>query len=252
MRDVAASPTSDLLAANLATIREQIAGACERSGRDPGEIRIVAAAKTVEPPAIERARDAGVREVGENYVQELRAKRGRVDGIVWHFIGTLQSGSAHHVAELADIVETVTPGRASERLGRRATGMGRSIPVLIEVDFTGERTGVAPDALDAAADEVAQTEGVDLVGLMTLPPMPSVAEDSRPFFRRLRELRDGVAAGIKAGSSVEQLQKSLTLDVAKDWEFYNEWRTGNIASMYSLLKGTHKNPLNIPRGERQN
>jgi pyridoxal phosphate enzyme (YggS family) len=194
LRDVPASPTSDLLAANLATIREQIAGACERSGRDPGEIRIVAAAKTVEPPAIERARDAGVREVGENYVQELRAKRGRVDGIVWHFIGTLQSGSAHHVAELADIVETVTPGRASERLGRRATGMGRSIPVLIEVDFTGERTGVAPDALDAAADEVAQTEGVDLVGLMTLPPMPSVAEDSRPFFRRLRELRDGVAA----------------------------------------------------------
>ena len=188
MRDVAASPTSDLLAANLASIREQIAAACERSGRDPGEVRIVAAAKTVEPPAIERARDAGVREVGENYVQELRAKRGRVDGVVWHFIGTLQSHSAHQV------VETVTPGRAMDRLGRRAAGSGRSIPVLIEVDFTGERTGVAPDALDAAADEVAQTEGVDLVGLMTLPPMPSVAEDSRPFFRRLRELRDGVAA----------------------------------------------------------
>jgi len=117
-----------------------------------------------------------------------------VDGIVWHFIGTLQSHSAHQVAELADVVETVTPGRAMDRLGRRAAGMGRSIPVLIEVDLTGERTGVAPDALEAAADEVAQTEGVDLVGLMTLPPMPSVAEDSRPFFRRLRELRDGVAA----------------------------------------------------------
>ena len=138
----------------------------------------MAAAKTFEPEAIERVRDAGVREVGENYVKELRTKRDRVDGIVWHFIGTLQSHSAHHVAELADVVETVTPGRATERLARRALDIGRSIPVLIEVDFTGERTGVAPDGVEAAADEVAGTDGVDLVGLMTLPPMPSVAEDS--------------------------------------------------------------------------
>ena len=191
---MSADPIPDALVANLATIREEIAGACERSGRDPQEIRIVAAAKTVEPATIERVRDAGVREVGENYVKELRAKRDQVDGIVWHFIGTLQSHSAHHVAELADVVETVTPGRAMERLAGRATGMGRTIPVLIEVDFTGERTGVAPDGVEVAADEVARTDGVDLVGLMTLPPMPSVAEDSRPFFRRLRELRDGVTA----------------------------------------------------------
>ena len=176
-------PTPDALVANLTTIREQIARACERAGRDPGDVRIVAAAKTIEPEAIERVRDAGVREVGENYVKELRTKRDRVNGIVWHFIGTLQSHSAHHVAELADVVETVTPGRAMQRLARRALGIGRSIPVLIEVDFTGERTGVVPDGVEVAADEVAGTEGVDLVGLMTLPPIPSVAEDSRPFSR---------------------------------------------------------------------
>jgi PLP dependent protein len=193
LRDVSADPNADVLAANLATIRDRIAGACERAGRDPDGVRIVAAAKTVQPEVIERVRDAGVREVGENYVRELRAKRGRVDGIVWHFIGTLQSHSAHHVAELADVVETVTPGRAMARLARRAKEAGRSIPVLIEVDFTGERTGVAPEEVEAAADEVAGTEGVDLVGLMTLPPVPSAPEDSRPFFRRLRELRDGVA-----------------------------------------------------------
>ena len=183
----------DALVARLARIRERIAGACERSGRDRAGVRIVAAAKTVDSEAIERVRDAGVREVGENYVRELRAKRERVDGIVWHFIGTLQSHSAHHVAELADVVETVTPGRAMARLARRASDRGRSIPVLIEVDFTGERTGVAPEGVEAAADEVAATEGLDLIGLMTLPPMPSAPEDSRPFFRRLRELRDGVA-----------------------------------------------------------
>jgi len=184
----------EALVANLVTIREEIARACERSGRDPDGVRIVAAAKTVEPEAIARVRDAGVREVGENYVKELRTKRDQVDGIVWHYIGTLQSHSAHQVADLADVVETVTPGRAMERLARRANGSGRTIPVLIEVDFTRERTGVAPQGVDDAADQVAQTDGLGLIGLMTLPPLPSAAEDSRPHFRGLRELLEGVAA----------------------------------------------------------
>jgi len=172
----------EALVANLETIREEIGRACERSGRDPDGVRIVAAAKTVEPEAIARVRDAGVREVGENYVKELRAKRDQVDGIVWHYIGTLQSHSAHQVADLADVVETVTPGRAM------------TIPVLIEVDFTRERTGVAPQGVDDAADQVAHADGLGLIGLMTLPPLPSAAEDSRPLFRGLRELLEGVAA----------------------------------------------------------
>jgi pyridoxal phosphate enzyme (YggS family) len=184
--------SDDPVAANLRTIRTAIARACERSGRDPAGVRIVAAAKTFGPEAIVRARDAGVREVGENYVKELRAKRRQVDGVVWHYIGNLQSHSAHHVAELADVVETVAPGRAMQRLARRATTTGRTLPVLIEVDFTRTRTGVAPEEVDDAADEVVRTHGLDLVGLMTLPPIPSAAEDSRPFFRRLRELVEGV------------------------------------------------------------
>lgn len=185
--------SDDPLAANLTTIRTAIARACERSGRDLGGVRIVAAAKTFGPEAIVRARDAGVREVGENYVQELRAKRRQVDGIVWHYIGTLQSHSAHQVAQLADVVQTVTPGRAMQRLARRADTMGRTMPVLIEVDLTRARTGVAPEEVDDAADEVVRTQGLDLVGLMTLPPIPSAAEDSRPYFRQLRELLEGVS-----------------------------------------------------------
>ncbi len=136
--------SSETVAANLTRIRGEVARACERSGRDPEQVRIVAAAKTFGPAAIARVRDAGVREVGENYVKELRACRAEVDGVLWHFIGTLQSHSAHHVAELADVVETVTPGRAMQRLARRAAGLGRTITVLVEVDFTGARTGVPP------------------------------------------------------------------------------------------------------------
>jgi hypothetical protein len=152
----------------------------------------VAASKTVEPEAIAWVRDAGVTDVGENYVSELRSKRAAVSGIAWHFIGTLQRGSAHHVAELADIVETVVPGSAVHRLARRVVERGLTKPVLIEVDLTGERTGVGPGDVLEAADEIASMPGLALAGLMTLPPIPTEAEDARPFFRRLRELGDSV------------------------------------------------------------
>jgi pyridoxal phosphate enzyme (YggS family) len=203
----------DRVIANVELVREAVARACERSDRDPGGVRIVAAAKTEEPEAVVWVRDAGIVDVGENYVRELRAKRGSVPGVVWHFIGTLQSGSARHLAELADVVETAVPGRALERLGRRASGSGRTIPVLLEVDFTGKRSGVSPEAVPEAADAVAVTEGVELVGLMTLPPMPSEAEDSRPYFRRLRELL-GRVGGRHPQASELSMGMSLDYEVA--------------------------------------
>ena len=185
--------SSEAIRANLARIREGMAEACERSGRDLASVRLVAAGKTVPVEAIRWAWEAGVTDFGENYVQELRAKRDAVPDARWHFIGTLQSHTAHLVAELADIVQTLAPGRAVSRLARRAAERGRRNPALIEVDFTGERTGVAPEACEAFADEVATTEGIELAGLMTLPPMPQAPDDTRPYFRRLRELRERIA-----------------------------------------------------------
>jgi pyridoxal phosphate enzyme (YggS family) len=199
----------DRIVANVELVRDAVARACERAGRDPGGVRIVAAAKTAEPEAIGWVRDAGIVDVGENYVRELRAKRGAVSGVVWHFIGTLQSGSARHLAELADVVETAVPGRALDRLGRRAAGSGRTIPVLLEVDFTGHRAGAAPEVVLEAADAVARTDGIELVGLMTLPPIPSEAEDSRPYFRRLRELLGPVA---KRHPRASELSMGMSLD----------------------------------------
>jgi hypothetical protein len=177
---------------NVATIQERIAAAAVRSGRDPGDVLLVAAAKTVPAEAVGWAVEAGVGAVGENYVQELRAKHDLVRGVRWHYIGTLQSSTAHHVADLVDVVETVAGGRALERLAGRAARSGRSLDVLLEVDFTGERSGVRPEELAALADAVISTRGLRLRGLMTLPPLPEVAEDSRPWFIRLRELRDGL------------------------------------------------------------
>jgi hypothetical protein len=133
-------------------------------------------------------REAGVQDLGENYVQELRRKREAIPDATWHYVGTLQASGAHHVAELADVVETVVPGRAMTRLARRAAERGRSLPSLVEVDFTGERAGVSPEDAVAACEEVAAAEGLELRGLMTLPPLVPTGEDARPYFRRLRDL----------------------------------------------------------------
>jgi hypothetical protein len=110
----------------------------------------------------------------------------------WHFIGALQSSTAHRVADLADVVHTVAGEHAARRLAGRAARNERTVDVLIEVDFTGERAGVGPDEVPAAADRVAGLEGVRLRGLMTIAPPTPDAEDARPWFRRLRELRDVV------------------------------------------------------------
>lgn len=183
----------DAILDNLRVIRERMAAACMRVDRDPGTVRLVAAGKTVAAQVLAWVKAAGVEHFGENYVQELRRKRDQVPGATWHFIGTLQSHTAHRVADLADVVETVVPGRAMARLARRASERGRTLPALVEVDLIGGRVGVTPEDLQEAANQVARTDGLALAGLMTLPPLPASPEDSRPHFRHLRQLLDEVA-----------------------------------------------------------
>jgi len=203
--------TRDEVLENLAGIRETIAEACARSGRDPSEVTLVAAAKTVPSEVVTWAAEAGVSAIGHNYVQELRDMHDEVDGVRWHFIGTLQASSAHHVAALADVVETVAGEKATTRLARRAHDAGRVVDALIEVDLTGARTGVPPGELGAFADLVAGLEGLRLRGLMTIPPIPERAEDARPWFVRLRELRDRLAG---THPQVVELSMGMSLDYA--------------------------------------
>jgi len=126
-------------------------------------------------------------------------------------IGTLQTSSAHHVAASADVVETLASERATRRLARRAAEAGRTLDALIEVDLAGDRSGVAPADVPRFADLVARLDGVRLVGLMTLPPIPRDAEDSRPWFLRLRMLRDALRA---SHPEVVELSMGMSLDYA--------------------------------------
>jgi hypothetical protein len=203
--------TRDDILANLANIREAIARACARAGRDPSAVSLVAAAKTVPADIVGWAVEGGVTAIGHNYVKELRDMHDEVAGVRWHFIGTLQASSAHHVAALADVVETVAGEKATMRLARRAHDAGRVVDALIEVDLTGARTGVPPDELGAFADLVAGLEGLRLRGLMTLPPIPEHAEDARPWFVRLRDHRDRLA---ERHPQVVELSMGMSLDYA--------------------------------------
>jgi pyridoxal phosphate enzyme (YggS family) len=177
---------------NVGEVREAVGVAASRAGRDATDVTLVAAAKTVPVEAVRWAIDAGVSSVGHNYVQELRdAHLALADHDVrWHYIGTLRSGSAHQVADMADVVETVAGEHAARRLAGRAARAGRTVDALVEVDFTQRRSGVTPAGLERFVDLVASLDGVRLRGLMTVPPISDAQEDARPWFSRLRDLRD--------------------------------------------------------------
>ena len=110
----------------------------------------------------------------------------------WHYLGALQSNTVRHVAVLADVVETLSGERATARLARRAAQAGRTLDALIEVDLAGRGTGVPPDDLAAFARSTSSLDGLRLVGLMTLPPHDPDPEAARPWFRRLRDMRDRI------------------------------------------------------------
>jgi pyridoxal phosphate enzyme (YggS family) len=176
---------------HVATVRDRIAQAARRAARDPADVLLVAVTKTIGLDPIRWAREAGVDAFGENYVRDLADKRGEVPDASWHYVGTLQSGTAAQVADHADVVESVAGERAARRLAGRATRSGRTLDVLIEVDLTPEgRAGVRPDELPRFADLVASLDALRLIGLMTVPPIPAAAEESRPHFARLRQLTD--------------------------------------------------------------
>jgi pyridoxal phosphate enzyme (YggS family) len=199
----------DQVLRNLEDVRRRIGDAADRAARDPAGVTLVAVTKTVPLEPLRWVVEAGVGALGENYVQELRQKRNEIGGATWHFIGTLQSGTARQVADHADVVQTVAGERAARRLAGRAARSGRRLDALIEVDLAGGRTGVRPEALTSFADLVAALEGIRFVGLMTMPPIPERPEDARPFFARLRALRDGIR---ERHPDVLELSMGMSLD----------------------------------------
>ena len=192
-----------MLSENLRQVRARIECAARRAGRRPEEITLVAVTKVFPASAIREAHELGVRDFGENYVQEFESKFPEVSGLAgarFHFVGHLQSNKARRAAELFHVIQTVD----TARLARRLNETGRRMPVMIEVKLSeeGSKSGALPEELPALVAALGGCEHLELTGLMTMPPWSDNAEESRPFFARLRRLAEDLGlAGLSMGMS---------------------------------------------------
>lgn len=184
---------SERIRRGLEEVRGRIARACERAGRAPEQVRLVAVSKVHPPEAIRAAYALGQRHFGENYVQEMVAKAAALEDLPelrWRFVGHLQRNKARDVARIGAAVETVDSVRIAEALDRRAQTESRRLEVLVQVNVGGEeqKAGCEPDEVGGLVRRLRELDALDLRGLMTVPPHTDDPEGARPFFRRLREL----------------------------------------------------------------
>lgn len=194
-------PPEGEIAERYRQITRRIADACLRSGRRPQEVVLVGASKTQPATVLAEAWRAGLRVFGENRVQEAVAKSGElaaldVGALEWHLIGPLQSNKVKPALDLFRTVHSIDRLRIAEALDREAARRGLRISGLLEVNLGGEESkhGFSPERLAEQVRPLAGLEHLRIVGLMAIPPQAGDPEGSRPWFRRLRELRDELAA----------------------------------------------------------
>jgi pyridoxal phosphate enzyme (YggS family) len=185
-------------------VRADVDAACIAAGRAPSEVTIIAVSKLHPATAVDEVAAAGATDVGENYAQELVAKRTAIapasSHLRWHFIGRLQSNKARLVAGNVALVHAVDSLSLAVELGKRAHAAGTIQPILAAINVGGEaqKTGVSPDAAAAFIASLRTIDGIRLDGLMTMPPPADDPETVRPAFRALRQLRDSLATPASA------------------------------------------------------
>ena len=199
---------------NVERVRERIARAALRGDRRPEEVVLVAAAKTMPPEAIREAYDAGVKAFGENRVQEWEAMQPQLADLQasWHFIGHLQSNKARRASRLFDWIDSVDDVALAAKLDEAAGETNEWLAILIEVqlDSSESKSGVEQHKLPALAEGIAQLPHLQLRGLMAIPPYCEDPRDARPYFRRLRRLRDDTESQL--GRSLPELSMGMSHD----------------------------------------
>jgi pyridoxal phosphate enzyme (YggS family) len=211
------APSSDEIRGRLAGVHRRIEASARRAGRDPAEIKLIAVSKTHPPDVLRRAVEAGAGDLGENRVQEADAKileLGR-DAVRWHLIGHLQANKARRAVMLFDVIHSLDSASLAHRLDRLCGEVKRDeLPVLIQVDLGDEATksGVSEAELPLVVRAVAGCERLRLIGLMMLPPFFEDAELVRPYFRRLRVLRDTLKAQQAFGAGLGELSMGMSHD----------------------------------------
>src|SRR5260221_3218042 len=183
-----------MIAQNVDTIRRRIAAACQRVGRDPGDVTLVAVTKTVDPGPIREAVEAGVLDLGENFVQELLKKREELDPaeIRWHFIGHLQSNKVRQIIDWVHLVHSVDSLNLGSEISKRAAMAGRRVEVLIEVNSTGEtaKFGVQPGDLPGLAEPLHRLPNLAIAALLTVGSLLPERRSWAPPFSLFRSMHD--------------------------------------------------------------
>ena len=181
------------LAANLETIRLRIKAACDRCDREPNSLTLLAVSKTQPPEMVNAAAGLGLLAFGENKVQEAKAKIPLCSGkLRWHFIGHLQSNKCRDAVQLFQMIQSVDSLALAQEINKRADEAAKTMPVLLEVNLAGEASkfGYQSKALLAELNQINALPRLEIHGLMTVPPWSPEAENSRPHFRQLRELKE--------------------------------------------------------------
>jgi pyridoxal phosphate enzyme (YggS family) len=204
---------------NISVIRQRITAAAHRAERRPEEIALMAVTKTHPPERIREAHAAGLRLFGENRVQEFAGKAAPLAdlaGAEWHMIGHLQSNKAGKAVELFSAVDSIDSVKLAEKLDAAARSVGKELAVLIEINVGGEaaKSGVAPDSreLEELLLAAPRFEALQFRGLMTVPPFVDDPENARPYFRKLRELRDALARRKLPAVSTDVLSMGMSHD----------------------------------------
>jgi hypothetical protein len=180
------------LAAQLQTVRQRLAAACQRCGRDPGAVTLLAVSKGQPPESVRAAAEAGLRLFGENRVQEARSKISQCPGgLRWHLIGHLQSNKCREAVSLFSMIQSVDSVALAVEINKWAGHFAKTMPVLIEINIAGESSkfGCPPEQLPAALAQINSLPRLEIHGLMTVAPWTRDPEKVRPVFRRLRELK---------------------------------------------------------------
>lgn len=204
---------------NISEVRRRIEAAAQRSRRDSADIALMAVTKTQHWERVRQAYDAGIRLFGENRVQEFAGKVASPSDLKdaeWHLIGHLQTNKAAKAAELFSAVDSIDSVRLAQKVNAAAGVLGKRLPVLIEINVGGEATksGVAPGSreLEELLLGAPELKNLEFRGLMSIPPVTDDPQQSRPYFRRLRELRDEIAVRRLPAVSMNVLSLGMSHD----------------------------------------
>jgi len=211
------------IAANLERVRERMADAARRADRNPEEITLVAVTKAIEPAMVKQAIALGLRDFGENRVQEAEWKIPLLPEATWHMIGHLQRNKVKKALLIFDMIHSVDSLRLAQEIDRRASRIGARVPVLLEVNLSGEATkygfrmaprvtrGEEKETFFSYVEEILRLYHLEVRGLMTMAPLVAHPEEARPYFQRLRGLREELRERFPQ-ASWEELSMGMTDD----------------------------------------